>query len=958
MPIVNVIYQTNNIVVKQPSTTTLVMPITGVSGGGGGISALSDAVTPASGSEMSIIASSAGVLKKLLGGTGVTLTYNAGTGDVTVACGAPDTLPAPTDITTNNATTSAHGLMPKGTGSTSTFYRSDVTQAALPSNTTGQAGTVSTAPNDIAKVWRGDATWNYLGLSSETNGSFTIPAAGSTVTVTLVSTTWTAVGQTIAIWDGTSILLGEITTRTSNTSVVVTNRGYQGFATSGTMATAAWVKFIAPSFATSTQPGFVPAPPNSTTQFFRGDASFATPPNATATTAGYVPAPPNNTTTFLRGDATFATPPSATATVAGYVPTPPNNTTTFLRGDATFATPPSATATVAGYVPTPPNNTTTFLRGDATFSAVGYGSLTGNPSVEPNTKTTALFTIPSSGSAVTLAITSASWPTVGQVVEINDGTNYGFFEITTVTSATSIAVTNRGYNGNPTSGTMASGAAVILAHAGQATATQSGLIPAPPNNTTTFLRGDATFSTPPSATATTAGYVPTPPNNTTTFLRGDATFASVPSSPTPNTTTTASFTIPAAGSAVTLAITAATWPIVGQVVEINDGTNYGFFEITTVTSSTSIAVTNRGYNGNPVSGTMGSGAVVVLSSAGQATATKPGFIPAPPNSTSQYLRGDATFSAIQSAAGGTLGIIPSTDVQIFTTTGAFTWTKPTVGTPQWVEIACQGAGLGGGSGGYAAAATAVGGGGGASGGSWSTVKVPASVLGATVPGSVGAGGLGGTAVTTSGNAGNNGAAYSAATNDSWFGTNSVTGSNICQARGGNPGNGGPLSTSGGAGGATTGAPGLFSGAAGGAGSANGAAATTGAGQAIAATSGAGGGGGGGGGFSTGNVEVAGAAGSAYPAWVNNALGKGAAGAVHAAGGAGGNAPSSSYLPGGGGGGGGASNTAATAGGQGGAGGLYGGGGGGGGAGDASANAIGSGAGGAGAPGFVIVTTYF
>lgn len=36
---------------------------------------------------------------------------------------------APDDNTDLNATTSAHGLMPKGTGSTTTFYRSDMTQA-------------------------------------------------------------------------------------------------------------------------------------------------------------------------------------------------------------------------------------------------------------------------------------------------------------------------------------------------------------------------------------------------------------------------------------------------------------------------------------------------------------------------------------------------------------------------------------------------------------------------------------------------------------------------------------------------------------------------------------------------------------------------------------------------------------------------------------------------------------
>lgn len=40
-----------------------------------------------------------------------------------------DALAAPTDVATLNASTSAHGLMPKASGSTTTFYRSDGTQA-------------------------------------------------------------------------------------------------------------------------------------------------------------------------------------------------------------------------------------------------------------------------------------------------------------------------------------------------------------------------------------------------------------------------------------------------------------------------------------------------------------------------------------------------------------------------------------------------------------------------------------------------------------------------------------------------------------------------------------------------------------------------------------------------------------------------------------------------------------
>jgi len=46
--------------------------------------------------------------------------------------------------------------------------------------------------------------------------------------------------------------------------------------------------------------------------------------------------------TRTKYDGTAQVNPVATATVSGLVPTPPNNTTTFLRGDATFAAPPAS----------------------------------------------------------------------------------------------------------------------------------------------------------------------------------------------------------------------------------------------------------------------------------------------------------------------------------------------------------------------------------------------------------------------------------------------------------------------------------------------------------------------------------------------------------------------------------------------------------------------------------------
>ncbi len=408
-------------------------------------------------------------------------------------------------------------------------------------------------------------------------------------------------------------------------------------------------------------------------------------------------------------------------------------------------------------------------------------------------------------------------------------------------------------------------------------------------------------------------------------------------------TTFNTFTIPAVGSTVVVTVGSNANILTNQVHLLTDGTKFIRGSVTNV-SGTSITYSNNGGAGGSTSGTMGNGIVWLT-----------GSIPFD-NNTLHFVRGDNTLTTIPSSGSGTLGIKPSNDVQIFTTTGPFTWTKPTVGTPITVEILTIGAGNGGGSGGYAAAGTAVGGGGGGSGGCMSRISIPASILPATVNGSVGAGGAGGLAKTSVG-AGNNGAAYSSTLMDSWFGDATVTNPQYCYASGGNSGVGGPVSTAAASGGGNSNL-GMFNGTAGGAGSANGAAATSGGNNQIATTAGGAGGGGGGGGFSTGNSEVAGAAGASSPSWMAKQPAGGLGGAVHASPGPPGTVLGGAYLPGPGGGGGGSSNTAATAGGTGAAGGLYGGGGGGGGAGDAQNNGVGSGAGGAGANGCVVVTTSF
>jgi hypothetical protein len=333
---------------------------------------------------------------------------------------------------------------------------------------------------------------NARPFCTTTAASFTIPAAGSTVAVTLaVASSWTAVGQTLFIADGTRWIFSDITTVTDTTHVTVNNRGYPGVNTSGTMASGARVALVAPGIATATQPGFLPTPPNSTTQFLRGDASYATPPTVGASAAGYAPAYPNNTTTFFRGDGSYASLPSNSTSAAGTVATAPNDVNQVYRGDATWNV------------------------------AIGEW------------ETNASFTWPASGSTVAITFISTTGMTVGMTLAFLDsGNKFVMGDVTVVTDSTHATVKNQNYIPSTGSGTIATKALAWTAGPGLASSTQPGFLPAPPNNTTTFLRGDATFATPPSATATVAGYVPTPPNSTTQWLRGDATFAALPANST------------------------------------------------------------------------------------------------------------------------------------------------------------------------------------------------------------------------------------------------------------------------------------------------------------------------------------------------------------------------------------------------------------------------------------------
>lgn len=289
-------------------------------------------------------------------------------------------------------------------------------------------------------------------------------------------------------------------------------------------------------------------------------------------------------------------------------------------------------------------------------------------------------------------------------------------------------------------------------------------------------------------------------------------------------------------------------------------------------------------------------------------------------------------------------IFNTTNVQIFSTPGATTWTKPS--GAKFVEVWCFGGGGGGGSGKRTPTSSAAGGGGGGGGGSIAYKRFSAAALGTTEALVVGGGGAGGAAKSSDAD-GNVGVAGTASS----FGTSKIVAP---------PGAGAGAGVNGTA---TAGAGGIIGfgdltivGGAGGSGFAgSGANAGVDSINLISPRGGAGANGsnssntnGIGGGFITYYIQAGGTAGA-------DAVGAGAGGNGGA-----GTTIDANLLIGGPGGGSGAGNgndaTAGNNGGTGGAGGFPGGGGGGGGGAD-STNNTSSGAGGAGATGMVVVISY-
>ena len=207
--------------------------------------------------------------------------------------------------------------------------------------------------------------------------------------------------------------------------------------------------------------------------------------------------------------------PVMSATVGGAVPTPPNNTTTFLRGDGTFAAPAGGGDMVLASVQTN-SGLKTFLDGTLGLRNVAntFTSLFTNTATAART-----YTLKDSNG--TIAFTS-------DITGTNSGTNTGDQTITLTGGVTgsgtgsfaATVVTNANLTGDVTSSGNAT--TVVKLNGTTLSGLATGLLK---NTNGTGVPSIAINSDLPVMSATVGGAVPTPPNNTTTFLRGDGTFA-------------------------------------------------------------------------------------------------------------------------------------------------------------------------------------------------------------------------------------------------------------------------------------------------------------------------------------------------------------------------------------------------------------------------------------------------
>jgi len=438
---------------------------------------------------------------------------------------------------------------------------------------------------------------------TSTTANFTTPAASSTVSVTVVSTTGMATGQFFRIPGAGYYSISSVT---DGTHVVLTNTGDPSNASSGTVINSGAVLITAQSASaggaagqnayTTLTSGFTVPAVNATINIvvgatgWMGGAGYV----LFITGAGYysVQTITNSTNVVVLnlGTSANASPgtvigSSATVNPAGAVgssgatgaalsaydaltssftmPAAAANVTAAISNTAWLAVAQTIFVATAGYFSVVTINSSTSVTiqnlnypGNASVSTViasgskmspgGLQGATGSGGAGKNSFTNLAtnFTQPSVGSTVSINVgagAGTAWMALGQVIFIQGG---GYYTVSSITDATDAVVTNLGYVGNAAvSSTVTSGASISVTPGG--------------------IKG----------------------------LDGVSAF----------TTTSANFTQPTAGSTVTVTVVSTSWMAQGQNVFIPTA---GYYSVSSVTDSTHMVLTNSNVAGNATAGTV------------------------------------------------------------------------------------------------------------------------------------------------------------------------------------------------------------------------------------------------------------------------------------------------------------------------------------------------------------------
>jgi hypothetical protein len=400
-----------------------------------------------------------------------------------------------------------------------------------------------------------------------TIAAFTTPAVNANVTVRINNTGWLSIGLNLAIAAGAGAY--QVVSITNATDFVAQNMGGAGNAVSGTVIPSGTNVGIAATNVIQTYPDAstleLITRKNNANGYAGLNASSKLNPAAI---------PVDNTTINLSGagNLQFA---SIAASVAANFTTPASGATVNVTVNSStgFVVGQWVRIPIAGYysVTAVPDGThvtiqnlgdpwnagsgTTITSGAAIlpWSSLGGTGGTGTPGQNAFSTTSANFTVPAVSSTVSVTMASTAWlGPAGYVVFIAGA---GYYSVSSITNPTQAVLTNLGY---------------LATNAAPGTVITSGAMVTPGG-----IAGPSSTGTP-----------------------GANAYDS----------TTASFTMPSAGSNVNVPIGNTAWLSVGQVVYI---TSAGYFTVASITSATVFSATALNYPGIAASGsTIASGSHV------------------------------------------------------------------------------------------------------------------------------------------------------------------------------------------------------------------------------------------------------------------------------------------------------------------------------------------------------------